>query len=72
MGKLLLFVITNVAVATRILTRSDTGTAFIQSTKPTAFFQDTVDTTINVEIYSPRVMLDYTQYTACDLSYEIK
>ena len=71
MGLLSLLTIINVAAATDVFTRSDTGTAFIQSPKSADFYQDTVETTINVQIYSPRIMLDYTAYTACDLTLQI-
>jgi len=67
----LLIAIISVAVATRIYTRSDTGTAFVESGVNASFYQDTVQARINVEIYSPRIMLDYKQYQKCDETYHI-
>ena len=60
-----------VAVATHVYIQPEIGATFIQSSKRAAFYQDTVRVSINVQIDSPRVQLDYTQYGECDASYQI-
>ena len=62
--------IISVALASHISTRYETGTAFIQNDRA-MFYQDTIRTTINLEIPSPRLMLKYDEYGNCDASYSV-
>jgi len=61
----------SVAVATNVYTAEEYGTAFIQSATPATFYQDSYRASINVEIVSPRILLDYQEYSECDASFQI-
>ena len=59
--------------STSVFTRFKTGTAFVQDDgKQATFYQDIIQTTVNVEIEAPRILLEYERYAECDNSFEIK
>ena len=71
MGLLKYIVIISLGLATHVQIQPTTGTAFIEASKPATFYQDTARVTVNIELDSPRILLDYAQYTECDNSFDI-